>query len=121
MQQTLRVAVLISAVIVLNAFDLAYTLFAHHIGMLDEINPLAQPFLNAGLTTSLIAFKILMLSSGLLLLWRLRLSRWAPPACWVLVIAYVGLSVIWYQWVRDVNYIYETQAAVAVPNIYSSP
>jgi hypothetical protein len=49
------------------------------------------------------------------MLWRLRLSRWVPPACWVLVVAYVGLSVVWYLWVRDVTYVYEAQAALMTP------
>lgn len=111
-RRTLRVGVLLAALIVLNLLDIAYTLFAHRIGMLDELNPLAQGFLQLGLTHSLVAYKILMLSCGMVMLWKLRVSRWVPLACWVLVLAYMGLSVVWYLWVQDVTYAYETQAAI---------
>jgi hypothetical protein len=98
-----RVAVLLAGVIILNFTDLLYTLFADRIGMLDEMNPIAAVFLQTGLRPSLICFKLLMILCGAGMLWKLRHSRWAIPACWVLVIAYSGLSVLWYIWVRDVT------------------
>jgi len=115
-QRALRVGMLLAAVIILNLMDLAYTLFAHRIGMLEEANPLAETFLRLGLTPSLICYKLLLVICGLMILWRLRLSRWVPAALWVLVFAYGGLSVMWYAWVKDVTYIYETQAAVVSPS-----
>jgi len=114
-ERTLRVGILFMAILILNALDLVYTVFAHGIGMLDEMNPLAETFLRLGLTPSLICYKLLMVLCGLMILWRLRACRWVPAALWVLVFAYVGLSAVWYVWVKDVTYIFETQAAVAQP------
>ncbi len=98
-----RIATLLMTVIILNLVDLAYTLFADHIGMLQEMNPIAAVFLQTGLKPSLICFKVLMVLCGAGMLWKLRQSRWAVPACWVLVTAYSELSVVWYIWVRDVT------------------
>jgi len=114
-ERTLRILALFLAILVLNALDLVYTLFAHKIGMLDEVNPLAETFLRLGLTPSLICYKLLLVLCGLMILWRLRLNRWVPAALWLLVFAYVGLSVMWYLWVKDVTYIYETHASAAMP------
>jgi hypothetical protein len=114
-ERTFRILALFLAILVLNALDLVYTLFAHRIGMLDEVNPLAETFLRLGLTPSLICYKLLLVLCGLMILWRLRLSRWVPAALWLLVFAYVALSVMWYLWVKDVTYIYETQASAATP------
>jgi hypothetical protein len=102
--RTLRVSVLLLAVAILNAVDLAFTLFADRISLLNEINPIAAAFLQAGLTPSLVCFKILMVTCGLGMIWRLRHSRLAIPACWILFLAYAGLAVIWYIWVRDVTF-----------------
>lgn len=99
--RAVRVAVLLSVVAVLNVVDLAYTLFADRIGMLNEMNPIADTFLKANLRPSLVCFKILMLICGLGLIWKSRRSRLAVPACWVLVIAYAALGVVWYAWTQQ--------------------
>jgi hypothetical protein len=101
--RALRIGVLLLAVAILNAVDLAFTLFADRVSMLNEINPIAATFLQAGLTPSLVCFKILMVTCGLGMIWRLRLSRLAIPACWILFLAYTALAIIWYIWIRDVT------------------
>jgi hypothetical protein len=107
---TPRTAGLLLLLALLNAVDLAYTLFAHKIGWLGEMNPLAETFLSQNLP-SLIAFKILLVVAGSAMLWRLRRCPWAPAACWIVVAAYVTLAVLWYLWVREVTWSYETRLA----------
>ena len=98
--RAVRVAVLLSVVAILNLVDLAYTMFADRIGLLNEMNPIAETFLKADLLPSLICFKVLMLFCGLGLIWRSRRSKLAVPACWVLVVAYVALGIVWYLWAQ---------------------
>jgi hypothetical protein len=119
--RTLRIAVLIWAVAFLNVIDLVYTVFANHLSttsqheLFREGNPLAAVFLNLGLIPSLICFKILMVSCGLGLLWKVRRSLWAVPACWVLVATYMGLAVMWCMWMRDATAAMEIVLTSATP------
>jgi hypothetical protein len=106
-----RIAGLLFLLAILNAVDLAYTLFAHKIGWLHEMNPVAEVFLSQNLLPSLISFKLLMVIAGSTMLWRLRHCSWAPAACWVLVLAHVALAVLWYLWTREVTWTYETRLA----------
>ena len=100
--RSMRVMLLLTAVVILNSLDLLYTLFAHSIGELREMNPLADSILQVGQST-LICFKILMVLFGTSILWKCRRSTWAVPACWVLVIAFTALGVVWCIWVGNVN------------------
>jgi hypothetical protein len=102
-RRTLRVLVLLLAVAILNAIDLLYTLVANSIHQLHEMNPLAAVFLQQGLISSLISFKLLMVICGLGMLWKLRSSRLTLPACWVLLLAYSYLGLVWYQWVNVIS------------------
>ncbi len=111
----IRIAFLLAAVSILNAIDLVYTLFAHRINMLHELNPLADAFLQTGLTPSLVCFKILMMLCGLGLLWKVRECKLVIPACWLLFIVYAGLGVTWCIWVSNVNSDMELQIANAIP------
>ncbi len=114
-RQSLYVAVLLMAVAILNVIDLVYTLFAHRIGMLNEMNPVTAAFIESGRVNGLICFKIIMVGGGLGMLWKLRRCRLTIPACWVLVIAYVWLGVVWIQWVQTVNQVFEVRLTSAVP------
>jgi hypothetical protein len=105
-----RVALLLTAVVILNAIDLVYTLFAHSIGQLNEMNPLADTLLNMDLQPSLICFKILMVGGGAILLWKLRDAKLALPACWVLLAAFTILGVMWCAWVFDIITILDLRA-----------
>ncbi len=100
--RAIRVGTLLSVVLLLNIMDVAYTVFANRIGMLNEMNPIAESFLKADLLPSLLCFKALMLISGLGMIWKSRRSRLALPACWTLVTAYAALGVIWYLWAQTV-------------------
>lgn len=99
--RTVRVAVLLVLIIWLNLCDLLYTLFARSEGMLHEQNPLAHWFTAMHATASLISFKILLVLISCRLLWRVRQSRIAPYACWLLVAVYVALSLVWLAWSKQ--------------------
>ncbi len=99
--RSVRVAVLLGLIICLNACDLLYTLFARHEGMLHEQNPLAHWFTAMHATVGLISFKILLVLIACRLLWRVRRSRTAPYACWLLVAVYVVLALVWLAWSKQ--------------------
>ena len=109
--RSLRVGVLLAAIAILNGIDLVYTLFAQTIGMLHEMNPITAAFLQHGLYGGAVGFKILTVATGIAILWRLRHSRWALPACWGLLITYVWLGTVWVQWVRLITDSYEAGLA----------
>jgi hypothetical protein len=112
--RSVRVGVLLAAIAILNGLDLLYTLFAQNIGMLDEMNPVTAGLLGQGFYGSAISFKIIMVICGLGILWKLRYSRLALPACWGLLITYVWLGTVWVQWVRLVNNTFELRLSSAL-------
>jgi Domain of unknown function (DUF5658) len=120
-RRSFRIGFLIAAVAILNGIDLVYTVFADHLArtnhsdLFHEDNPIANTFLQLGLVPSLICFKILMVFCGLGLLWKVRRSRWAVPACWLLLAAYVILSIMWCEWVKDANMMMEMRLASPIP------
>jgi hypothetical protein len=105
--RTQRIALLLFLMNALSLTDLGCTLFAHRLGMLQEMNPVAAAFLMAGLEPSFICYKLVLMIAGSTMLWKLRGSTWALPACCVLVGAYVGLTVLWYEWVQMVTPVLE--------------
>jgi hypothetical protein len=113
--QSFRVAMLLFAVMMLNAVDLMYTLFAYGIQQMTELNPLADTFFAVGRMNSLICYKLLMVGCGCGMLWRLRRSRWAVPGCWVLLTAYTILAFVWLAWVKNITYSYETLLVTMTP------
>jgi hypothetical protein len=113
--RSIRVGVMLAAIAVLNGLDLIYTLFAQKIGMLDEMNPVTGVMLRHGLYGGAICFKFAMVAGGLGILWKLRHSRLALPACWGLLTAYVLLGAVWVQWVRIINDLYEIRLSSALP------
>jgi hypothetical protein len=112
--RSIRVGVLLAAIAVLNGIDLIYTLFAQNIGMLDEMNPVTAGLFGHGFYGSAIGFKIVMVCSGLGILWKLRFSRLAIPACWVLLMTYVWLGTVWVQWVQLINTTFELRLSSAL-------
>jgi hypothetical protein len=107
--RALHIVLLLPLLALLNLVDLSCTLFAHHIGLLDEMNPFAESFLGQDLEPSLISYKLLMLLAGSTILFRARQSGWAIPACWLLITAYSALALTWYFWVRDITWTMEAR------------
>ena len=105
----LRVAMLLALIALLNGVDLACTLFANQIGWLNEMNPVVASVIAHGHEPILIGYKLLLVGGASIVLWRLRKSAWAAPACWILVIAYSALTVVWYLWSLAVSQGLEAQ------------
>ncbi len=105
--QSLRIAILLVVIALLNLIDLAYTLFADSISMLHEQNPLAASFLGLNHGQVLIYYKIMMVLTGSFMLWKLRHRRTTILACWTLIGAYAWLGVVWWNWAGYINIIFE--------------
>lgn len=97
-RHSIRIAVLLALLIALNLFDLAYMIFAHRQGVLNELNPIAANLFNMDLEPSVIYFKALTLLVGIGLLWKVRCCPWTLWACWLLIGVYGSLSIRWLIW-----------------------
>lgn len=98
LRRSVRVALLLSAVSLLNAFDLVFTILAARMGGLIELNPLAAVIVESGSHAALGAFKCLLVGPGLLVLWCCRRHRVSELGCWMLTLLFVGLSYRWYHY-----------------------
>ena len=86
-----RICLLVTAIWIINAFDLFMTLYAHGHGLLTETNPIARYLLVQG-PLALIMFKILLAGfGGCVLLWN-RHHELAERMTWLA--AAVNLSVV---------------------------
>ena len=89
-----RICLLVTAVWILNAFDLFMTLHAHGHGLLTETNPIARYLLVQG-PLALIVFKILLAGfGGCVLLWTLRHAL-AEYMTWLAVAVNLSVAVRW--------------------------
>ena len=88
-----RVIALLVLLWALNFFDLAYTICAHRAGHFHELNPIARGMLEH--PWLLAAFKVLGVATGTTILACLRRHRLAELAAWLLVLAYVALTIEW--------------------------
>lgn len=96
--RAVRVGVLLAIIVSLNILDLLFTLLAHRVGLLKEMNPIAAKFFYHDMESTVVCYKALGILVGTFLLWKLRYSPWAPRACWLLVVVYTGLSFVWLDW-----------------------
>lgn len=89
-----RVICLVLGIWLLNGFDLALTIIAHQLGVLQEENPLAMHLLEQG-TASVVLFKIGMVLVGSYPLLRFRTARITELAAYLILAAYAMLAVHW--------------------------
>ena len=89
-----RICLLVTAIWIMNAFDLFMTLHAHGHGLLTETNPIAQYLLVLG-PFALIMFKILLAGfGGCVLLWN-RHHALAEYMTWLAAGANLIVAVRW--------------------------
>ena len=88
-----RVLVLLAGIWILNVFDLVFTITAHRIGGLRELNPLARLLLGA--PAILVVFKSILVAAGSALLIVFRRRRLAEIGCWCVFAVYTVLAFIW--------------------------
>ena len=89
-----RICLLVTAIWIMNAFDLFMTLHAHGHGLLTETNPIARYLLVLG-PFALIMFKILLAGfGGCVLLWN-RHHALAEYMTWLAAAANLSMAVRW--------------------------
>jgi hypothetical protein len=84
---------LVQVMVVLSVFDLVCTLFHHDLGILREINPLAEPLLTH--TPTLVVFKLSLTTGAAIVFLVARSCRLAQVGCWWVVVAYTILILRW--------------------------
>jgi hypothetical protein len=87
---------LLIGVWVVNCFDLELTLLAAQQRMLSEVNPVVARLLPYG-PKALTLYKFSLLAAGTAILWRFRSYRLATVALWVIAVACVAVSLVWYR------------------------
>lgn len=89
-----RVICLVLGIWLLNGFDLALTILAYQLGVLQEENPLAMHLLEQG-TASIVLFKIGLVLVGSYPLLRFRTARITELAAYLILASYALLAVHW--------------------------
>ena len=88
------VYLLLAATLVLNLLDAVFTLFAVRAGIAVETNPLMVELLTRG-PMSFMLGKVVMVSLGILVLWRLRTLKMALVGTFAAFITY-SLICVWH-------------------------
>ena len=99
-----RVLAMLIILWLLNIFDLLFTLMAHELGGFLEVNPVARVFLATGLLNNLVAYKVTLCLFGSLLLFRVRFHPFSEYGCWVGLVVYGYVSLLWlryFQWAAN--------------------
>jgi len=96
-----RVLALLVIIWILSVFDLFFTVAAHQAGMLDELNPLARPFLDT--QWGLVSLKACSLTAASVILLALRRHRLAEAACWSMSVIMTLLAVLWISFVHAMS------------------
>jgi hypothetical protein len=117
-RQSLRVAMLLVVIALLNCIDLVYTIFAHRQGLLMELNPIAANMFSMDAESSVICFKAMTVLLGSLIMWRLRYTPWVTGACWLVIAVYAGLAVRWWIWAGDFVDLMKLEQLCGQPQIF---
>jgi hypothetical protein len=80
---------------VLSVADLAFTLWAHLCTPFHELNPLAKALLDGDQLAVLVLLKLFSTTLGATIFWRLRGHARAEMGMWLVVAAYVLLTLRW--------------------------
>lgn len=90
-----RLALLITAIVLMGLADLALTLiYLRSIGMV-EMNPIARMMISIGQTRQLVLFKLLTITVSIGCLIIMRHHRWAERAAWCAAALLLGLMFYW--------------------------
>ena len=84
---------LVVFLLVVNAFDLVFTILAHRIGGFSEVNPIARRLLDH--TEALIAFKAAGVTVACAVFTAFRRRRLTELVCWFFAVGYTLLLFIW--------------------------
>lgn len=109
----IRVVALIAAVIAMSMGDLYMTMaYLRTVGM-DEANPLARLVISYGCPGALAAWKVLTLTLGMFILFRLRRTRGGELGAWCCFSMLLALTLHWADYNRDVTDLTPEVAALA--------
>jgi hypothetical protein len=90
-----RVLLLLAGAWLVNLFDLGFTLLARQQGLMTELNPLADHFLNRG-ARAVILYKLVLLTAGSAVLWWQRRRLLSEAALWGYAVLCMGLALHWH-------------------------
>lgn len=90
-----RVTLLLIGTWVVSAFDLLFTLLAADHRRFVELNPIAASII--GNTTALVAYKILIVAVGSVILLKYRTRVLTEIGCWSVCAVYLVLAGIWWK------------------------
>jgi hypothetical protein len=85
----------ISILWLLSLSDLGFTLWAHSFTPFTELNPIAAALLDQGALGVLVTMKVGLTFLGASIFWHLRGYGRAEIAMWLVVLAYVLLTIRW--------------------------
>ncbi len=91
-----RLLLLLASIWLISAFDLGFTLVARALGLLVELNPIADWLMWNHGDLAVTAYKVALLGTGTIILWWYRRRRSAETAAWLILVVHVFLSVHWY-------------------------
>jgi hypothetical protein len=95
----LRLTALLTAIYVMSLFDLAFTNAQLDRGHFAEVNAVAATVMEAGHGPTT-AYKMFLLTGGVLLLYACRKSWLAEAGAWGLLCVHVGLMAWWMEYVQ---------------------
>lgn len=82
----------------LSVFDLGFTLAARALGVLIELNPVADWLMLRHGDLAVIAYKMVLMGLGTVILWACHRNKSSEVAAWFLVVIYALLAVRWYSY-----------------------
>ena len=112
--RALRVAAAVAVLWVLNAFDLVLTQEAAGRDMFAEANLLVTSWVQ--MPVLLAVYKVALVATGTVTLFRLRHTRQAEIGCWGLVAVYAGVLCVWARYYEYVE-IYLSYPAKVRPRL----
>ncbi len=89
-----RVLFVLTAVWVLNAFDLQFTMLEAGARSFHEVNPFAARLLDAH-PSAIVAYKVILVAAGSFIMLRLRNHRTTELACWFVFATYALVGIVW--------------------------
>lgn len=89
-----RVVLMLTLLLLVNGFDLTFTIMASRTDFFKEANPVAQPLI--GCPGGLAAFKLFMVFFAAAVFLTFRRHWLTEVGCWLMTVAYFALAGVWW-------------------------
>ncbi|HXE56278.1 MAG TPA: DUF5658 family protein [Tepidisphaeraceae bacterium] len=96
-----RIAVLLGVLWLLAFADLFFTVWAHQFTRFEELNPIARRILHTNSLLALVIYKVVLTGIATLIFWSFRKHRIAELGTWLVVIAYLALTLRWSDYTQN--------------------